>query len=84
MSDPKAQMIKYIVNEIIRRPGTHIDEKTRLVSSGLIDSLALVDLLHKLEDLTDTRLPIGKIQAGDMDTVASMFSTAQRIGTPKK
>jgi acyl carrier protein len=84
MFDLKAQMIEYIVNEIIRRPGTHIDEKTPLVSSGLVDSLALVDMLQKLEDLTNTCLPVGKIQAKDMDTVVSMFSTAQRIGTPKK
>lgn len=84
MSDPKAQMLEYIVSEIIRRPGTQINEKTPLVSSGLIDSLALVDILQKLEDLTNTRLPIGKVQAKDMDTVTSMFSTAERIGTPKK
>lgn len=84
MSDLKAQMIEYVLNEIIRRPGTQIDEKTPLVSSGLIDSLALVDMLQKLEDLTDTRLPAGRIQAKDMDTVESMFSTARRIGMPKK
>jgi acyl carrier protein len=84
MSDLTAKMLEYILNEIIRRPGIQIDEKTPLVSSGLIDSLALVDLLQKLEDLTNTRLPAGKIQAKDMDTVESMFSTAQRVGIPKK
>ena len=81
MPDLNAQMIDYIVSLC---PGTHIDERTPLISSGLIDSLALVDLLHKLEDLTNTRLPIGKVQAKDMDTVVSMFATAQRVGTPKK
>ncbi|MGC2330286.1 MAG: acyl carrier protein [Candidatus Acidiferrales bacterium] len=83
MPDLKAQMIEYILKEIIRRPGTQIDEKTPLVSSGLIDSLALVDLLQELEDLTDTRIPAGKVQAKDMDTVESMFSTAQRVGVPR-
>lgn len=84
MPDLKAEMIEYILNEVIRRPGTQIDEKTPLVSSGLIDSLALVDLLQRLEDLTNTRLPAGKIQAKDMDTVDSMFSTARRVGIPRK
>jgi acyl carrier protein len=84
MSDLKAQMIEYVVSEIIRRPGTKIDAATPLVSSGLIDSLALVDILQKLEDLTNTRLPAGKIQAKDMDTVDSMFVTAQRVGKPGK
>lgn len=77
-------MVEYIVNEIIRRPGTHIDEETPLISSGLVDSLALVSMLQKLEDLTNTRIPVGTIEAEDVDTVARMFSIAQRIGTPKK
>jgi acyl carrier protein len=84
VSDLKAQLIEFVVNEIVRRPGTQIDEKTPLVSSGLIDSLALVDILQKLEDLTNTRLPGGKIQAKDIDTIEGMFLTAQQIGKPRK
>jgi acyl carrier protein len=84
MSEQKDRMIEYIVNGIIRRPGTLIDEKTPLISSGLVDSLSLVDILQKLEDLTNTRLPVGKVQAKDLDTVESMFSTAQRVGKPRK
>jgi acyl carrier protein len=61
-----------------------LDENTPLVSSGLIDSMALVDLLQKLEDLTHTRIPPGKVQSKDLDTVALMFATAQRVGKPRK
>jgi acyl carrier protein len=77
------QMIEYIVKEVIRRPGTQIDEKTPLVSSGLIDSMSLVDILLKLEDFTRTRIPAGKVQAKDMDTVELMFATAHRVGKPR-
>ena len=70
--------------ELIRKPGVTIDENTPLVSSGLIDSMALVDLLLKLEDLTHMRIPAGKVQPKDMDTVAKMFATAQRVGKPRK
>ena len=77
------QMIEYIVKEVIRRPGTQIDEKTRLVSSGLIDSMSLVDILLKLEDLTHMRIPSGKVQAKDMDSVELMFATSQRVGKPR-
>ena len=78
---PEAQhMVEYILMEVIRRPGTQIDEKTPLVSSGLIDSMSLVDILLKLEDLTHTRIPAGKVQAKDMDTVELMLATAQRVG----
>jgi acyl carrier protein len=76
-------MIEHIL-ELIRKPGLTIDENTPLVSSGLIDSMALVDLLLKLEDLTHLRIPAGKVQPKDMNTVALMFATALRVGKPRK
>jgi len=84
MTDQALQIIDYIVREIIRRPGVQIDEDTPLVSSGLIDSLALVDILMKLEDVTHKRIPAGKVQAKDMDTVRLMFATVDRVGKPRK
>jgi hypothetical protein len=54
------------------------------VSSGLIDSMALVNVLFKLEDITAMRIPAGKVQAKDMDTVSLMFATAQRVGKVRK
>jgi len=81
---PEAQqMIEHIV-KLIRKPAIAIDENTPLVSSGLIDSMALVDLLVKLEDLTHKRIPAGKVQPKDMDTVAKMFATAERVGKLRK
>jgi acyl carrier protein len=81
---PEAQrMIEHIV-QLIRKPKVNIDESTPLVSSGLIDSMALADLLLKLEDLTHMRIPAGKVQPKDLDTVARMFATAQRVGKPRK
>lgn len=77
------QMRSHIV-ELIRKPNLVIEENTPLVSSGLIDSMALVDLLVKLEDITQTRIPPGKVQPKDMDTIALMFATAQRVGKPRK
>lgn len=84
MTDQALQIIDYIVREIIRRPGVQINEDTPLVSSGLIDSLALVDILMKLEDVTHKRIPAGKVQAKDMDTVRLMFTTVDRVGKPRK
>ena len=89
MEDPKRndqaqQMIDYIVRAVIRRPGVQIRKDTPLVSSGLIDSLALVGILAMLEDITQMRIPAGKIQPKDMDTVELMFATAQRVGKPRK
>jgi acyl carrier protein len=83
MTPEAQQMIEHIVR-LICKPNVNIDEETHLVSSGLIDSMELVDLLLKLEDLTHLRIPAGKVQAKDMDTVARMFATAQRVGKPRK
>lgn len=83
MSAPIQHMVEY-VRQLIRKPPANLDEHTRLVSSGLIDSMALVDLLQKLEDLTNMRIPPGKVQPKDMDTVALMFATAERVGKPRK
>ena len=79
MTAEAQQMIDYIVR-LIRKPSLAINENTPLVSSGLIDSMALVDLLLKLEELTHMRIPPGKVQPKDLDTVATMFVTAQRVG----
>ena len=83
MTSEAEQMITHIV-ALIRKPGVTVDENTPLVSSGLIDSMSLVDLLLKLEDLTHKRIPAGKVQPKDMDTVAKMFATAERVGKPRK
>ena len=83
MTDETQQMLEHITR-LIRKSSVALDENTPLVSSGLIDSMALVDLLLKLEDLTHLRIPAGKVQPKDLDTVAKMFATAQRIGKPRK
>lgn len=84
MNEHVQEMINFILREVIRRPSVEIGEDTPLVSSGLIDSLALVDILLKLEDITELRIPAGKVQAKDMDNVRLMFATAQRVGRPRK
>jgi len=83
MTAEAQQMMEHILR-LIRKPGLTIDEDSPLVSSGLIDSMALVDLLIMLEDLTNMRIPAGKVQPKDMDTIAKMFATAQRVGQSRK
>jgi acyl carrier protein len=83
MTTGAQQMIEHI-RQLIRKPQVTIAEDTPLVSSGLIDSMALVDLLLKLEDLTHMRIPAGKVQPKDLDSVAKMLATAQRVGKPRQ
>jgi len=84
MADPVNELIDYICKQIIRRPDMKLMADTPLVSSGLIDSFSLVDVLSKLEEVTSMRIPASKVQPKDMDTVSLMLSTAQRLGKPRK
>jgi len=81
--EQKQQMIEYILKRI-RKPNLTIDENSPLVSSGLVDSMALGDMLLQLEDVTHMRIPAGKVRPKDMDTVGKMFETAARVGKPQK
>lgn len=83
MTAEQKQMIDFVLRRI-RKPNLTIDENTPLVSSGLVDSMALGDLLLELEDLTHLRIPAGKVRPKDLDTVAMMFATAARVGKPQK
>lgn len=83
MTAEEQQMVEYIVKRI-RKANATIDENTTLVSSGLLDSLALADVLMKLEDLTHLRIPPGKVRPKDLDRVSLMFETARRVGKPRK
>ena len=79
-SNPELELMAYIESQVIRRKGVQITPETPLVSSGLIDSFALVEIFLKLEEITHRKIPAGKVQAKDMNTVELMLRTAERIG----
>jgi acyl carrier protein len=79
-SNPVLELMAYIESQVIRRKGVQITPETPLVSSGLIDSFALVEIFLKLEEITHRKIPAGKVQAKDMNTVELMVRTAERIG----
>ncbi len=77
-------MIKYVKEKILRKPDMVIDADTVLVSSGIVDSFALVEALFELERITKLRIPAAKVAPADMDTVRKMFETAEKMGKPRK
>lgn len=83
MTEQAKQIIEFIKNEVVRNPQLELAEDTPLVSSGLIDSLALVEILVCVERATRMRIPASKVRAKDMDTVALMLATAARVGKPR-
>lgn len=77
-------MIRYLKEKVLRKPDVAIDSETPLVSSGIVDSFALVETLFELERITNLRIPAVKVAPTDMDTVSKMFETAARLGKPRK
>ncbi len=77
-------MIKYVKERILRKPDMVLDADTVLVTSGIVDSFALVEALFELERITKLRIPAAKVAPADMDTVRKMFETAEKMGKPRK
>ena len=49
-------LLNYLLSNVLRRPGIQLTAQSSLVASGLIDSFALVDVLTKLEEVTEKAL----------------------------
>jgi len=77
-------MIRYVKEKVLRKPNADIGVDTPLVSSGMVDSFALLEALVELERITESRIPAMKVVPADMDTVRKMFETAARMGRPRK
>ena len=76
-------MIDYVKKNLLMDASEEIGEDTPLVSSGLVDSFALIEVLLELEKVTKRKISPGKVGAKDMDTVSLMLKTAERVGIPR-
>jgi acyl carrier protein len=77
------QLTDYIARVVIRRSGVEINADTPLISSGLIDSIALIEIFLQLEVITNRKIPASKVRTQDMDTVRLMFGVAEKLGRPR-
>ncbi|MBV8478402.1 MAG: acyl carrier protein [Acidobacteria bacterium] len=78
------QLATYIVAKVVRNKAAEITPDTPLVSSGLIDSFALIDIFLELQRIAGCKIPASKVQAKDMDTIRLMFAVAEKYGKPPK
>jgi acyl carrier protein len=77
------ELTAYIAAKVVKGK-SEISEDTPLVSSGLIDSFALIEIFLELQKIAGLKVPASKVQAKDMDTVRLMFATAEKFGKPVK
>jgi acyl carrier protein len=83
-SEQMKQLTTYIAEKVMKGKGAAINEDTALVSSGLIDSFALIEIFLELQKVAGRKVPASKVQAKDMDTVRSMFAMVEKFGKPAK
>lgn len=80
MESETAYLLDFLKNRVVKDQSVPLNVDTPLVSSGLVDSFALVEVVLELERLFNCRLPIGRIGPQDMDTVAKMLDMVKKLG----
>jgi acyl carrier protein len=83
-SELMKQLITYISEKVMKGKGKELNEDTPLVSSGIIDSFALIEIFLELQRIAGRKVPASKVQAKDMETVRTMFAMAERFGKRAK
>jgi acyl carrier protein len=78
MTDQQAAMnaIREAVAEIV---GRKVKDNEAIISSGLIDSLAVLKLISKMEQKLGIRIPPNDLQPDDFDTVEITLETLKRV-----
>jgi acyl carrier protein len=74
------KMIEFIRTRVLRDPSLEIAEETPLLSSGLVDSFALVEVLLYLEEITRRKIYQEDVSLDDLDSVRQMLLSAERVG----
>ena len=68
----KNQLSEFIASEILNQPGREIGEDEKLISSGLIDSLSLVDISLFVEEQFQVIIDDTELNADTFDTLAEL------------
>ncbi len=68
----KKDLTEYILTQILKRPKYPLDQDTRLISSGLINSFHLVDLAVFVEEKFGVRIDDSELNADTFDTVPQL------------
>jgi D-alanine--poly(phosphoribitol) ligase subunit 2 len=73
------KLLEFIRDEFLDDPDTEIDEHTKLISSGIIDSFSLVSLQSYIEREFGKKIPAPRITAQSFDTVKQMMEIIQQF-----
>ena len=66
------QIAEFIAQKILRQPKRVINPTDALISSGLIDSFSLVDLVLFVEDTFGVRIADSELNANTFDSIEQL------------
>jgi acyl carrier protein len=79
MRDPRADVLeRYIRTNLLAGTTRALDEGTRLVSDGVIDSMGLVLLASFVEEEFGVRIDDADIRAGGLETITDVLALVDR------
>jgi len=66
-------LIEFISTRLVKDSNVEIGEDTPLISTGLVDSFSLVELVLKVQEVTGRKVSAGSVSPADFETVRSML-----------
>jgi acyl carrier protein len=80
-SEMMRELTAYIAEKVIKGK-SEITEDTPLVSSGVIDSFALIEIFLELQRIAGRKVPASKVHPKDRHTVRLLFALVYMLATP--
>lgn len=75
----KKMILDYVRNEYLEDDDDmELDENTKLISSGIVDSFSMVSLLRFLEKKYDVKIPDEEASPEAFDTVTSIMKLVEK------
>jgi len=76
---PDMETVRIAAREVVTEMiGNTIPDDESLISSGLIDSLSILNLISRMEGKLGIRLKTGGLQPDDFDTIDLITETVER------
>lgn len=69
----------YIQDNLLRGKGVEIGDNDSLIEHGVLDSLALLNLITFIEDQTGIRVPDDEVLLENFETVTAIDQTIDRL-----
>jgi len=80
---PDTAQIKDAARAVVQSiVGSPVKDTDPLISSGLIDSLSIVNLVVAMEERLKVKLPLSEVQPDDFDTIELIVETFARLSEP--